>query len=307
VADEAWDQDVRAVSGIPSWLLALFERVLARRRAAGLPAATLADAWPSFSLLVHGGTGFEPYRALFEALIGKPFHTMEVYVCSEGFLGIQDRPDARGLSLRMDAGVFHELVPVTELAAAAPRRHWAADVELGVDYALALSTASGVWGTLVGDVVRFTSLRPHRVELVGRLAHFSNAFGEHLRESDVDGAVAAACAGSTVRVVEVHVAPLYPTREDLRRRHQWLVEFAHPPADLAAFARALDRELERRNVDYAEHRRNGADLAAPVVVPVPRGAFYSAMRRAGRLGGQFKVPRLADDRQFADSVLNETA
>jgi hypothetical protein len=206
----------------------------------------------------------------------------------------------------MDAGVFHELVPVTELAAAAPRRHWAADVELGVDYALALSTASGVWGTFVGDVVRFTSLRPHRVELVGRLAHFSNAFGEHLRESDVDGAVAAACAGSTARVVEVHVAPLYPTRVDLRRRHQWLVEFADSPADLAAFAHALDRELARRNVDYAEHRRNGADLAEPVVVPVPRGAFYAAMRRAGRLGGQFKVPRLADDRRFADSVLKET-
>lgn len=304
VATEAWAEDVRAVSGIPSWLLALFERVLARRRAAGLPAATLAEAWPSFSLLVHGGTSFEPYRPLFEALIGKPFQPMEVYVCSEGFLGIQDRLGARDLLLRMDAGVFHEFVPVAELGSPAPRRHWAGNVELGVDYALALSTASGVWGAAIGDVVRFTSLRPHRVEFAGRTAQFSNAFGEHLRASDVDGAVAAACAALTARVAEVHVAPLFPARQSWPRRHQWLVEFAEPVPALDEFATALDDELKRRNIDYAEHRRDGADLDEPLVVPVPRGTFYSAMRRAGRLGGQHKVPRLASDRRFADALLD---
>lgn len=302
VAREACEADVRAVSGIPSWLLVLFERVLALRRAAGLPADTVADAWPNLSLVVPGGVSFEPYRALFREVIGKPFHAVEVYVCSEGFLAIQDRLDSRDLLLRMDAGVFHEFVPMEELGADRPTRHWAATVETGVDYALALTTASGVWGCYVGDTVRFESLRPHRVRFTGRTEQFVNAFGEHLRAADAEHAFMAACAATGARAADFHVAPRYPGSGCPVRGHDWYVEFARPPADEEAFVRALDETLCRRNVDYDEHRRGGVDLAAPRLVCVEPGVFRAAMRREGRGGGQHKVPRARNDRSFASSL-----
>jgi hypothetical protein len=304
VAAEAFAADVRAVSGIPSWLLALFERVLALRRAAGLPADTVADAWPNLSLVVPGGVSFEPYRALFRDVIGKPFHALEVYVCSEGFLAIQDRLDSGDLLLRMDAGVFHEFVPVDELGAASPTRHWAGTVETGIEYALALTTASGVWGCYLGDTVRFESLRPHRIRFAGRTEQFVNAFGEHLRAADIDAALVAACAATNARAVECHVAPLYPSAEYRVRGHEWFIEFERPPADERAFVRALDDALRARNVDYDEHRRGGTDLAEPRLVQVARGTFRAAMQREGRSGGQHKIPRTRNDRAFVRSLVS---
>lgn len=302
VAAEAWNADVRAVSGIPSWLLALFERVLARRKAAGLAAATLADAWPNLSLVVPGGVSFEPYRALFREIVGKPFHALEVYVCSEGFLAIQDRLESRDLLLRMDAGVFHEFVPVEELGAARPVRHWAGTVETGVEYALALTTASGVWGCFLGDTVRFESLRPHRIRFVGRTEAFVNAFGEHLRAADAEAALVAACAATNARAAEFHVAPLYPTAVSGARGHEWFVEFVRAPLDEREFVRVLDETLRARNVDYDEHRGGGADLALPRLVLVAPGTFRAAMQREGRSGGQNKVPQARNDRSFVASL-----
>jgi len=202
--------------------------------------------------------------------------------------------------LRLDAGIFHEFVPIETLGSEVPVRHWAANVETGVDYALAVSTASGVWGSYIGDTVRFESLRPHRLRFTGRTEQFLNAFGEHLRAADAQAAVAEACAVARASVVEFHVAPIYPTRDSLARGHEWLVEFAHAPADLPAFVRELDTALRARNVDYDEHRRRAADLPLPTLVPVPRGTFYEAMRREGRVGGQYKVPPVRNDRRFAD-------
>jgi hypothetical protein len=302
VAAETWNADVRAVSGIPSWLLALFERVLARRKAAGLAADTVADAWPNLSLVVPGGVSFEPYRALFREIIGKPFHTIEVYVCSEGFLAIQDQLESRDLLLRMDAGVFHEFVPVEELGCAQPTRHWAGTVEAGVEYALALTTASGVWGTFLGDTVRFESLRPHRIRFAGRTEQFVNAFGEHLRAAEGEAAMVAACAATNARVAEFHVAPLYPSPGSLARGHEWFVEFVRMPADEREFVRVLDETLRGRNVDYEEHRGGGAGLALPRLVPVAPGTFRAAMQREGRSGGQHKVPHARNDRSFVTSI-----
>lgn len=303
VADEAWAADVRAVSGIPSWLLALFERVLARRRANRLPAETLADAWPNLSLIVHGGVNFAPYRPLFARLIGKPVRTLEVYLCSEGFLAIEDQLGSGDLLLRMDAGLFHEFVPAQCVGDPSPPRHWARDVETGVDYAIALSSASGLWGAYVGDTVRFESLRPHRLRFTGRIEQFLNAFGEHLSGADVDAAIAKACAVSGADVVDFHVAPIYPTATSLQRGHEWFVEFARPPSSSDSFVTALDAELRKRNVDYDEHRAASVDLPAPTLHAVPAGTFYAAMRRQGRVGGQHKVPHLQNDRRFADTLL----
>ncbi|MBN2194772.1 MAG: GH3 auxin-responsive promoter family protein [Polyangiaceae bacterium] len=302
VADEAWNADVRGVSGIPSWLVALFERVLERRRAAGLPAGVITEAWPNLALLVHGGVSFEPYRDLFRQLIGRSVYDLEVYLGSEGFLAIQDQPESRDLLLRMDAGIFHEFVPVESLGAARPPRFWAGNVETGVDYAIAVTTASGLWGSFIGDTVRFVSLRPHRVRFAGRTEQFLSAFGEHLRAVDVEAAVVAASARTGARIAEFTVAPIYPSADSLRRGHQWFVEFDRVPGDLAAFVRALDEALQHRNVDYEEHRRNDADLPLPEVQAVPAGTFYEAMKRLGRIGGQFKVPHLENSRRFAQVV-----
>jgi len=303
LAEEAWSADVRAVSGIPSWLVALFERVLARSAAAGRRPRTIGDVWPNLNLVVHGGVQFEPYRPLFEALIGKPVSMLEVYVASEGFLAIQDRPGSRDLLLRMDAGLFHEFVPVEALGRTDPPRHWAGTVETGVDYALAVSSANGLWGAYIGDTVRFESLRPHRLRFTGRTEEFSSAFGEHLRAADVQAAIVAACAAANAEVAEFHVAPLYPSAASLARRHEWLIQFTRPPAEPSRFLRTLDETLRRRNVDYDEHRANGTSLAEPIVVPLPAGCFYAAMQRLGRSGGQHKVPQLRNDRLFAAALL----
>ncbi len=303
VADEAWNADVRGVSGIPSWLVALFERVLERRRAAGLAATCIADAWPNLSLVVHGGVSFEPYRELFRQLIGRPFYGLEVYLGSEGFLAIQDQARSRDLLLRMDAGIFHEFVPVEALGAERPPRHWAGTVETGVEYAIAVTTASGLWSSFIGDTVRFESLRPHRLRFAGRTEQFLSAFGEHLRDVDVEDAVVIACERTGARIAEFHVAPIYPSADSRRRGHQWFVEWDRPPADHDAFVRELDAALQRRNVDYEEHRRNDADLPLPELLPVPPGTFYAAMRRLGRVGGQYKVPHVQNDRRFAEVLL----
>ncbi len=303
VAEEAWNADVRAISGIPSWMVALFERVLERRRTAGLPADTIAQAWPNLELVVHGGVSFDPYRALFAQLIGKAVYYQEVYLGSEGFLAIQDQPDSRDLLLRMDAGIFHEFVPVEQLRSERPDRHWAGNVETGVEYAIAVTSASGLWGSFIGDTVRFESVRPHRIRFAGRTEQFLSAFGEHLRAVDVEAAMLAACEATGARISEFHVAPVYPTEDSLQRGHHWYVEFRRLPDDHGQFTRTLDRALQQRNVDYEEHRLNDADLPLPEVEAVPPGTFYAAMKQLGRIGGQHKVPRLQNDRRFAEALI----
>jgi hypothetical protein len=336
VAREANAADVRAIGGTPSWLVCVFERVLELRRQAGRPARTLADVWPNLSLLVHGGVNFSPYRATFEALFGKPVTTLEVYPASEGFIGVEDAPGTQDLLLMMDSGLFYEFIPAEEVGAARPARRTVADVETGVNYAIALSTNSGLWSYLVGDTVRFTSLRPHRVRVTGRTQQFLSAFGEHLVVEDVEMAIAAACRAAGAQVQDFHVAPVYPPKtplinhqdtkaprederssdpnhrswclgalvvKDMRPRHQWLVEFLQPPADAEKFGAALDDALRRQNEDYAAHRQGDAGMRPPEVVALPPKTFYRAMKEIGRFGPQNKAPRLRNDREFAEVLL----
>jgi hypothetical protein len=336
VAREAHAADVRGIGGTPSWLICVFERVLELRRKAGRPARTLADVWPHLSLLVHGGVNFSPYRAAFEALFGKPVTTLEVYPASEGFIGVEDVPGTQDLLLMMDSGLFYEFIPAAEVGGAPPARRTVADVETGVDYAIALSTNSGLWSYLVGDTVRFTSLRPHRVRVTGRTQQFLSAFGEHLVVEDVEMAIAAACRAAGAQVQDFHVAPVYPPKtplinhqdtkaprederssdpnhrswclgalvvKDMRPRHQWLVEFLQPPADAEKFGAALDDALRRQNEDYAAHRQGDAGMRPPEVVALPPKTFYRAMKEIGRFGPQNKAPRLRNDREFAEVLL----
>jgi hypothetical protein len=311
VAHEANAADVRGIGGTPSWLICVFERVLKLRREAGRPARTLAEVWPNLSLLVHGGVNFSPYRATFEALFGKPVTTLEVYPASEGFIGVEDVPGTQDLLLMMDAGLFYEFIPAEEAGGARPTRRTVADIETGVNYAIALSTNSGLWSYLVGDTVRFTSLRPHRLRVTGRTQQFLSAFGEHLVVEDVEIAMTAACRAAGAQVQDFHVAPIYPAADtagkpcgtDMRPRHQWLVEFLQPPADAEKFRAALDDALRRQNEDYAAHRQGDAGMRPPEVVTLPPETFYRAMKEIGRFGPQHKAPRLRNDREFAEVLL----
>jgi hypothetical protein len=281
---------VTAVTGVPAWLLVLFDRV---KRAAGK--ATVAEVWPMLRLVVHGGTRFDPYRELFRREVGS--HRVafqETYPCSEGFVAAEDPRWPGLLRVLPDHGLFFEFVPLAELDAARPTRHTLAEVEPGVPYAVVLTTCAGLWAYVVGDTVAFERRDPPLLRFTGRTKYFLSAFGEHLISEEVERAVAAAAAACGAAVVDFHVGPVFPTTPDRPGRHRFFVEFApgSAPADAAAFALGLDRELSRLNDDYRAHRAGDLSLAAPEVVAVPAGGFAAWMKSRGRYGGQNKVPRM---------------
>lgn len=306
VAKESVNADVRGISGTPSWVLCLFQRVFELKRAEGGRAETLADVWPNLSFMVHGGTSFEPYRKTFGDLFGKTVQTIEVYPASEGFIGIQDQLGEPDLLLMADTGLFYEFVPVEEMDKPEPTRLTVANVEKDVQYAIVLTTNSGLWSYVIGDIVRFTSLRPHRLRVTGRIKQFLNAFGEHLIAEEVENALTRAAHETDAEVKEFHLAPVYPSDPRVRPAHQCIVEFTNPPGDTDRFAEIFDAQLCEQNDDYAAHRKDDAGLTAPEVIPVPEGTFYDTMKSLDKLGGQHKVPRLSNERDFADQLL-ETA
>lgn len=290
--------DVRLLAGVPSWLLVFAEAVLRAARAAGRRADSLADVWPHWTAVVHGGVVFEPYRRRFLELAGKPLTTVDTYSASEGgMLAVQTGPPEEGMLPIVDRCAVFEFVPFEELGHPDPRRFFLHEVEPGVDYAVVLTTNSGLWGYAIGDLVRFTSIAPPRLLFAGRTAHTLNAFGEHVCGGEIDRAVAAAANALDLRIGEFAVGVEYPTSVDPRGRHVYFVEMEFPDGARAAelaegFASALDATLARGNEDYAAHRRNDAGLEAPRVRPVPPGTFLRWMEGRGKLGGQNKVPRV---------------
>jgi hypothetical protein len=307
IADESWRADVRGIGGTPSWLVCLFERIFRRRRDAGLPADTLAQVWPNLALYVHGGVSFEPYRETFRSLFGKEVTTMEVYPASEGFMAVQDVIGSRDLLLLMDNGLYFEFIPAAEAQAKSPTRLTVADVEKDVDYAILLTTNSGIWSYMIGDTVRFTSLRPHRLRVTGRTHFFLNAFGEHVIVEELERAMTAACEATGAAMQDFHVAPIFAKSGDMRPAHEWLVEFRRPPQDAERFRDLLDRTLQGANEDYAAHRQGNAGMRAPVLTPLPHDAFYRAMKQIGRFGAQNKAPRLANTRDFAEVLVGNAS
>lgn len=248
--------------------------------------------------MVHGGVSFAPYRAAFESwLAGGHAELREVYPASEGFIAMADRGPDAGLRLVVDNGLFFEFVPLDCLEAATPTRHWLANAETGVDYALAVSSNAGLWSYLLGDVVRLVSRSPPRLTVVGRIAYYLSAFGEHLSGEEIEQAVLAAAfpAGLTDFTVG-------PESVGALGRHIFVVEFAHAAPDPARLATALDEALLRRNEDYAAHRRGG-QLLPPRVIIMPEGGFAAWMAERGRLGGQNKVPRVITEPALLGSLL----
>jgi hypothetical protein len=297
-------QDIRLLSGMPSWLVILFERIARHCEAGGRRLRDLGQLWPSLRAMIHGGVAFPPYASVFDEWLGRRLERVEVYPASEGFVAVQTEATG-GLTLMLDYGIFHEFVPVEDLGSAAPRRHTVADVELGRHYAIALSSPAGLWSYALGDTVRFTARDPLRLQITGRTRHYVNAFGENVIVEEVERAVVRACRRTEAEVVEFTVAPRLPTAGEPRGGHDWLVEFRVPPTEPEDFVRILDEALAALNTDYRTKRAGSVGMVAPRLTVLPPGTFYRWMRRTGRLGDQHKVPRVTNDRVIAVALLEE--
>jgi hypothetical protein len=288
-------QDIRAISGTPTWLLAFFETLARMHPSRG---ERIGAFYPKLELLIHGGVAFGPYARRFDRLLeGSQARLQEVYPASEGFFAIQDRGRADGMRLIVDNGIFYEFVVPETLGARTPTRLWLEEAELGVDYALVVSTNAGLWAYEVGDLVRLVSKDPPRVVFAGRTAFTLSAFGEHLTGAEIDRAVTEAAREIDADLVEVGVGARHKAQGARADHHLFVVELAEgapSPSRARAFREALDRALVRANADYAAHRDAG-QLAAPEILAAPRGTFESWMRARGKLGGQNKPPRVITD------------
>jgi GH3 auxin-responsive promoter len=303
VAPASLKANIRSFGGTPSWVLLFLDKLAALRPAAG---RRLAGLYPDLELFVHGGVNFAPYRSIFaEWLKGSRAETRELYAASEGFIAAADRGDGDGLRMIVDNGLFYEFVPVEELEAANPTRHWLGNAETDVNYALVLSTCAGLWGYVVGDTVRFVDLDPPRILVTGRTSYSLSAFGEHLIGEEIEKAVATAAAAIGAGVSDFSVGAVFPQGEGELCGHLYIVEFAEgasSPDRLAVFARVLDETLCALNVDYRDHRAQGFAMRAPAIHPVPPGTFAAWMKRRGKLGGQNKVPRIINDQAVFEDL-----
>ena len=294
IVGETLVEDMRLISGIPSWMLMYFERVVEQT------GKKINDVWPNFSLFVNGGVAFEPYRAKFEEMIGKPIDTLELYPASEGFFAYQDSQKEQGLLLLLNQGIFYEFIPADQFFEENPPRLTIGEVELGVNYALVISTNAGLWGYNIGDTVQFVSKEPYRIIVSGRIKHYTSAFGEHVIASEVEAALKASVAETDARVVEFTVAPQIAPSKGLPY-HEWLIEFDHKPADMDQFSMLIDKSMQQKNIYYADLIK-GKVLRPLVITAIKPGGFTEYMKSIGRLGGQNKVSRLSNDRKIADAL-----
>ncbi|MFZ9700185.1 MAG: GH3 family domain-containing protein [Flavobacteriales bacterium] len=296
IIKETKGKDLRLIGGIPSWVQMYFEQLLQ-----GSPAATITDLFPNLGLYVFGGVNFEPYRARFERLLGKGVKTIETYPASEGFIAFQDSQTEEGLLLQTNVGIFYEFVPAKEMGSDSPTRLSLDQVQLDENYAIILNTNAGLWGYVIGDTVRFVSLNPYRIKVTGRIKHFISAFGEHVIGEEVDLAMKAAIHQFNLNVLEFHVAPLVQPKDNGLPRHQWFIEFSSVPENIPEIERFLDTQMQAQN-SYYRDLIEGSILRHLEICPVVSNGFTDYMKSVGKLGGQNKVPRLADDRKIADAL-----
>lgn len=297
LAESTIHENVTSISGVPTWTLVLFRRIL---EITGK--STMAEVWPSLELYMHGGVSFTPYKEQFRKLIGKDIHYLEMYNASEGFFAAQERPGDDGMLLFTDHGIFMEFMPVSEYGKKHPRTVGLQDVEPGKNYAPVITTNGGLWRYIVGDTIRFTSLAPFRIKVSGRLKHYMNAFGEEVIVDNTDKAIAEASAKTGAIVNDYTAAPVYFS-DNANGAHEWLIEFEKEPSSLDEFIKELDTTLKNINSDYEAKRHKGMALGMPVVHAMPKGSFNEWLRSKGKLGGQHKVPRLSNEREYVDAIL----
>ena len=292
-------QDVRAMAGVPSWILMIVKRVLELEQK-----DNLCDVWPNLELFMHGGVNFAPYKKQYQHITNENLCFWQVYNASEGYFATQDRLVADDMLLLVDNGVFFEFIPLQDFvskdyAKAVPLEQ----VKLDRNYVIVISTNAGLWRYVIGDVVRFTSLNPYRIIITGRTTNFVNAFGEELIVDNAEKAIAFACQKTNAIVNEYTMAPVYPSSTQ-QAAHQWLIEFEQAPQSLSQFVQLLDEELKNQNSDYEAKRTADILLQNPIVQQIPYGTFLKWLASKNKLGGQFKVPRLSNDRHVIEEILS---
>lgn len=297
LAQTTAEENVTSIAGVPTWTLLLLKRILEIKGK-----ETISEVWPNLELYIVGGVSFVPYREQFERLIGKPINYLEIYNASEGFIAAQEKPDDEGMTLFTEHGVFFEFMPVEEYGKKFPNTVGLNQVQLNKQYALIISTTGGLWRYIIGDTVKFTSLKPYRIVITGRLKHYINAFGEEVMVDNSDRAIAMASEKTGAVVNDYTAAPVYFSASG-NGAHEWLIEFDKEPADLRAFTRELDAGLQSVNSDYEAKRQKNIALSLPLVHALPRGTFTEWLRRKGKLGGQHKVPRLSNNRTILEEIL----
>lgn len=297
IVAEVKNEQVGSITGVPSWMMVLLQRVL-KETGAG----TISEIWPNLEVFFHGGISFKPYKENYKNIIGKDINYYEIYNASEGFFGIQDQSDSEEMLLMLDYGIFYEFIPMEDLRKSNPRVYNLENVELNKNYAVVITTNGGLWRYLIGDTVIFTSLNPFRIKISGRTKHFINAFGEELMIDNVETALDKACKECNAQISEYTGAPIYMNGEE-SGAHEWIFEFSQEPADLEKFTKLFDEYLKTVNSDYEAKRYNNMTLKSPVVHIAKPNLFYQWMESRGKLGGQNKVPRLSNDREYIDPLL----
>jgi len=295
IVEETISQNMAVISGIPSWVQMYFERL--QEKSGG---KKISEIFRNFNLFIYGGVNYEPYRAKFEKMIGKKVDSIELFPASEGFFAYQDSQKEKGMLLLLNSGIFYEFIKADEFFIENPKRYTIGEVEVGINYALIVSTNAGLWGYNIGDTVQFTSLFPHRVIVSGRIKHYISAFGEHVIASEVENAMKEATAGTNIVINEFTVAPQINPSGGLPY-HEWLVEFENEPDNIEVFAEAIDYSMRKQNI-YYDDLITGNVLRKVVVTKVSKNGFQEYMKSQGKLGGQNKIPRLSNNRDIADSL-----
>ncbi|PIE48842.1 MAG: hypothetical protein CSA39_05670 [Flavobacteriales bacterium] len=294
IVEETLPEDMRLISGIPSWVQMYFEKLIKKS------GKKISEIFPDFSLFVYGGVNYEPYKRKFKQLIGKTIDSIELYPASEGFFAYQDKQKEKGMLLLLNSGIFYEFVKADEFFEEEPARFTVKDVELGVNYVMIVSTNAGLWAYNIGDTITFTSLYPHRIIVTGRIKHFTSAFGEHVIGKEVEQAIKKAQQKCKAVVNEFTVAPQTNPEKGLPY-HEWFVEFETPPKDMEGFINAIDSEMQEQNSYYFD-LIDGKILQTLKITKIPKGGFKKYMKSVGKLGGQNKLPRLTNDRKIADKL-----
>ena len=296
VVEETFKENMTVISGIPSWVQMYFEKLHQKAQ------KPVGELFKNFNLFIYGGVNYEPYRAKFENLIGRKVDSIELFPASEGFFAYQDSQSAKGMLLLLNSGIFYEFVKTDEFFIENAKRYTIGEVELDANYVLIISTNAGLWAYNIGDTVQFTSLKPYRIIVSGRIKHYISAFGEHVIGKEVECALQEAMQDTNIRINEFTVAPQINPVSGLPY-HEWCIEFENEPENLEDFALQIDKAMRKQNI-YYDDLIIGNVLQNLVITKISKNGFQDYMRSIGKLGGQNKIPRLSNDRKIVD-LLNK--
>ncbi|MFZ9044264.1 MAG: GH3 auxin-responsive promoter family protein [Cyclobacteriaceae bacterium] len=303
MAEESARENVTSISGVPTWTIVLIEKLV---RDNGVK--NILELWPNLEVFFHGAVAFGPYEKVFQRLVPKSdMNYMETYNASEGFFGLQDRTDSKDLLLMLDYGIYYEFIPLNELEKEEPKVLTLDQIEAGQVYALLITTNAGLWRYKIGDTVKVTSTNPYRIRVAGRTKHFINAFGEELMIENAERAIAYACELTLAEIDNFTAAPHYLEEGGKKGGHEWIIEFIREPNDIDRFRMLLDEKLREVNSDYDAKRHKDIALIAPKIHVAPYGTFMTWMKKRGKLGGQNKVPRLSNQRDYLEDLLQVVA